>query len=432
MRTRSLSLFFSFPTKPLTDWLPSGDGLIAHRMIAELAERGHRIHVATPYADLHHPLSEQITVHQMNTQKEQPRPGAFAYMRWTRHILNRVRTTMQVDLIHELNPVFSLRSLAFVDSGIPVVLGPHSSRWPINLDSKPLLLSTNRRRITQMFKNVCVDWQHQCAQAILLSTQAALNNVVQPERFIDRLFILPPGIDLCDFSPGPDRTADNPTVLFLANVVVRKGIFSLLEAFDSLSRRMPRVRLVIAGDGPALAAVKEKVAASHYSDRVQFLGRVDRADIPNILRQCTVYCLPSHGEPFGMSALEAMACGKPLIVTDAGGLSYMVSDQGGRRVPVKDPIALAGALEELLSNPELCHGMGAYNRKQVEAQYAWPIVASRLENIYQQVLGSETKANPDRITHLDISEYRRRTAASSISGQVSRPRILSEKEAVRI
>ncbi|WP_158750593.1 glycosyltransferase family 4 protein, partial [Acidobacterium sp. S8] len=415
----------------LTDWLPSGDGLVAYHIIAGLAERGHRVHVVTPYADLRNPIPDRVTVDQMNTRKDQPRPGALSYMRWTRRMLNRTRNTMSVDLIHELNPVFTLRSLAFAYSGIPVVLGPHSSRWPIDSDHKRPSPNDFLFRGTQLLKDICVRTQHRNAKAILLSTQAALNNVAQPERMIDRLFILPPGIDDREFSPGPKSSGENPTILFLANLLMRKGIFTLLDAFEELSKRMPLVRLTIAGDGPAIDAVKARAAASHFRARVQFLGHIDRAGIPDLLRQCSVYCLPSYGEPFGMTALEAMACGKPLIVTDAGGLSYMVSDRGGRRVPVKDPIALTHALEELLSDPELCRRMGEYNRAQVETHYTWPIVVSRLETIYQQVLSGGSQINLDRITNSDIAEYRSRLTPNFTFEHASQPQIRSTEVAVR-
>ena len=415
----------------LTDWLPSGDGLIAYHIIAGLAERGHRVHVVTPYANLRNPIPDRVTVDQMNTRKNQPQPGALAYMHWTRRMLNRTRNTTGVDLIHELNPVFTLRSLAFAYSGIPVVLGPHFSRWPIDSDHKRPSPNDLPFRGTQLLKDICVRTQHRNAKAILLSTQAALNNVAQPERMIDRLFILPPGIDDREFSPGPKSSGENPNILFLANLFIRKGIFTLLDAFEELSKRIPLVRLTIAGDGPAIAAVKARVAASHYRARVQFLGRIDRAGIPDLLRQCSVYCLPSHGEPFGMTALEAMACGKPLVVTDAGGLGYMVSDQGGRRVPVKNPIALAHALEELLSDPELCRRMGEYNRAQVETHYTWPIVVSRLETIYEQVLSGGSQINLDKVTNSDIAEYRSRLTPSFMFEHTSQPQIRSTKVAVR-
>jgi L-malate glycosyltransferase len=412
MGERRLTLFVSFPTTPLTDWRPCGDGLIAHQFIKGLAERGHRIHVATPFADLRSPLPQQVTIHQMSPDAQLKRPQPLHYMLWTRCTLQQIRTTTHIDLIHELNPVFSLLSLAFVGSGVPVVLGPQFSRWPANADGTGSFLQRIRRRLTILLKDACVSQQHRYAKAILLSTPAALNNVAKPERVMSRLFILPPGIDHAAFSVRPDGSAQAPTVLFLAHVLIRKGIYFLIDAFETLVSRVPEVRLVIAGGGSELATVKERVAASSYHDRVQFLGRVNRTEVTELLQQCTVYCLPSNGEPFGMAALEAMACGKPLVVTGSGGLAYIVSEQGGRRVPVKDPAALARALEELLNNPILCRRMGQYNRTQVETHYAWPRVTKRLEHIYEQVLGIAARSDADRITPAHIAEYRRRAERS--------------------
>jgi glycosyltransferase involved in cell wall biosynthesis len=104
------------------------------------------------------------------------------------------------------------------------------------------------------------------------------------------------------------------------------------------------------------------------------------------MQACAVYCLPSYGEPFGMSALEAMACGKPIVATDAGGLRHLVVDQGGRRVPPGDANALATALREILATPELRREMGKHNRRLIEERYAWPHVIGRLEDIYREAM----------------------------------------------
>lgn len=411
MTARPLQIFFSFPTTPLTDWVPNGDGLLAYRIIAELAARGHLIHVATPDASLRTPFPQNVTVHTMPGREGLPRPARLHYMAWTRRVVKQVLTTTKLDLIHELNPVFTLLSLAFAGLRVPVVLGPQSSSWPFNANGKHSALAEIRRRAARLSKDFWVRAQHRRASAILLSTAAALNNVASPERHLGRMFILPPGVDTQEFSPVETaKEPTDPTVLFLANVSMRKGIFTLLEAFDRLVKQMPNARLILAGDGPSLPLVRQQIEASGYRDRIEFLGAVGRADVAAAFCRCSVYCLPSRGEPFGITAIEAMACGKPLVVTNAGGLGYIVSDDGGRRVPVDDAAALANALSELLQNRELRRKMGEYNRQQVEATYAWPLVATRLENIYQEVLAETQSPSPDRLTTADILEHRRREA----------------------
>jgi len=406
-----LTIFASFPTAPLTDCVPNGDGLVAYHFLEALALRGHRLHVATPRAELRRPFPGDVSVYEMNRTGEQAKPGTLAYMRWTRQILQSIRRSERVDLVHELNPVFVLRSLAFADCGLPIVLGPHSSRWQ-DANGRASPLARSMRTTRDLFKDVIIHQQHKRANAILLSTLAALNNVRNPEARMESLFVLPLGLNTEEFSPAPEHVPDDPTVLFLANVVARKGIFSLLDAFSMLTARMPRAKLLIAGDGVDLASVRQRVAAASFHAQVTFAGRVDRAQVPDLMRRCTAYCLPSQGEPFGMTIIEAMACGKPLVVTDAGGPACIVSDAGGRRVPVGDAVRLAEALEELLSQPALCRQMGRHNRAEVEAKYAWPVVAERLEKIYRSVLCAQSHAESDHVTKQQIAAYRQKVIAS--------------------
>ncbi len=417
--TKPLTIFASFPTSPFTDCRSNGDGLVAWNFVRSLAERGHSMHVVTPYASLRHSPPASVKVHQMSETEPRRKTPALAYMAWSRRMLGRIRKESHVDLIHELNPVFSALSLAFTGCGLPVVLGPHSSRWPADADSLSSDTDGPQRPMPTWLKDACVSVQHRQARAVLLSTPAALNNVTRPERLLDKLFLLPPGVDDVHFSPSPAESGATPVILYLANVVVRKGIFTLLDAFEIVARRVENVRLLIAGSGPDLAAVRARVAAADYAGRVEFAGNVSRDQVPALMRGSAVYCLPSHGEPFGMSAVEAMACGKPLVVTGSGGPGYIVSAEGGRRVPVRDAESLATAITEILLDDELRAKMGAHNRAQVESLYSWGRVASRLERIYEYALTGA--ADRDRMTIADVAEYRRRSA-SGTGARLSRDR----------
>src|SRR5205085_1515269 len=142
-----------------------------------------------------------------------------------------------------------------------------------------------------------------------------------------KLFVVPPGIDTEVFAPGesPERYA--PIILFLANIVRRKGVFTLLEAFDRVAAEHPNCVLHIGGEGPEKHELIKRANGSRFSSRIRFLGKVDRAQIPAVMKDSDVYCLPSYGEPFGMTALEAMACGKPVVATDMGGLAELVTEE---------------------------------------------------------------------------------------------------------
>ncbi len=164
----------------------------------------------------------------------------------------------------------------------------------------------------------------------------------------------------------------------------------LLDAFERLARRMPSARLVIAGGGWDEAEVRRRAAASPAAAQIELLGNVRREELAATLARGTVYCLPSFGEPYGMSALEAMAAGLPLVVTRAGGLQYLLPAEGGLQVSPRDPDALAEALHSILRSPELGQRMGAVNREHVRRHHGWDTVLDRLEAIYAGLLQKKT------------------------------------------
>ena len=229
--------------------------------------------------------------------------------------------------------------------------------------------------------------QQRRATTALLSTPAAAAKLSR--RRVGRLHVhqLSAGIDVHAWGPPADgQQRQTVDILFLANLQERKGILVMLDAFAQLSGALPAARLTVAGDGPLAAEVRHRVDRLPDPDRVTLLGAVRRSDAPSLMRSCSVYCLPSFGEPFGMTALEAMASAKPVIATDAGGLRYLVPDRGGRKVPPGDAPALAAALAEIVRDPGLARAMGEHNRRIVEEQYAWTRVVDRLEEIYREAI----------------------------------------------
>jgi glycosyltransferase involved in cell wall biosynthesis len=193
-------------------------------------------------------------------------------------------------------------------------------------------------------------------------------------------------------SPAHNGVSGPATILFLANVVRRKGIFDLLRAFERVAERCPQAHLTIAGGGPELAEAQSFAAAMRGRSQLRFAGSQTRAGVVALLQSTDIYCLPSHGEPYGLSAVEAMSCGKPLVVTDAGGLGCMVDDHGGLRVPVANPERLADALCTLIKNPARRKAMGEHNRRRVLETMTWDRVIDRLEGIYASTIEGERRA----------------------------------------
>ncbi len=293
-------------------------------------------------------------------------------------LYRRLARARRFDAAHQLNPVDVGVSLALPGDGTPLLLGPYYSDWapsgpgadaqvgPLTLRVKRLVRAAQQRRAT----------------TLLLSTPDAVSKVASGRALVREL---PHGIDESVWRP-PEAAPAGQTALFLANLEVRKGIHVLLDAFEAVAARLPEARLQVAGDGPEGETVRRRLRESPALARVELLGRVDRTQVRELMQSCDVYCLPSYGEPFGMSALEAMACARPVVATDAGGLGQLIPDGGGRKVPPGDAAALAGALAEVLGDADLRRAMGACNREAVEERFAWSRVADRLEELYEEAI----------------------------------------------
>jgi glycosyltransferase involved in cell wall biosynthesis len=397
MTTRRLTIFVSHPSHFLTDSWPHGDGLIAYSLLRRLADRGHTLHVAVPLSGLTKPMSQNVRLYPLkttvpHTKDHQSLPYRVEYAFRVRSLFSQLSKGIKFDLIHQMNPVVGGLSLFLYGLGYPLLMGPI---WPLwtSLGEK----AAGRLKLSARMKDVLLTPQFFRSDGILTPTPASAARLPRSIRSSYKCFPFHLGIDLDEFSPDPAATPGNPTVLFLANMQERKGIFVLLSAFAQVAERCPSARLIVAGDGAHLDEVRRRIQESAHRDRIQVLGHVSRDEVASTLRACSVYCLPSFGEPYGMSALEAMACGKPLVVTDAGGLGHLVPGQGSIKVRPGDAPALTDALVRLLGDQEMQNDMGRFNRSYVNAFHSWNHVIEELEDIYFELLQRSSKEDPHMV-----------------------------------
>jgi glycosyltransferase involved in cell wall biosynthesis len=168
----------------------------------------------------------------------------------------------------------------------------------------------------------------------------------------------------------------------------QKGLDLLLRAFARVRAVVPDVRLVIAGEGAARAAMNADVARLGLSDAVVFLGYVAHRELPALYASAHVFVTTSIYEPFGLTTLEAMACGTPVVVSGLGGAREIVRDGEGGFVRLPhDPEAVAAALTEILlhrqDNPEL----GQQARQRAEA-FSWERTANAIDACYREAMGA--------------------------------------------
>lgn len=379
-----LRIFVPHASDVLTDHLPHGDGLVAYEIVSRLAARGHEVHAVAPSVALRGRAPSTLRAYEIPMRRRSLSARA-RYMMAVRRLYERLARERPFDVIHQLNPVFAGISLAFAGDPTPVVLGAYVGEWPADAETTDLMGSI-RVPFAPALRRAVATAQQRHASALVVATPAAESLIVERRRHAGKLVRIPHGIDPSIFraSDAFDEPRD-PTILFLGGTERRKGIYTLLDAFALVRRAVPECRLVVGGAGGRLAAVRAYVADRPEAASVDFLGPVERRDVPALFRRATVFCAPSNGEPFGMSLLEAMASGKPVVVTDAGGPAHIVERGGGEKVPVGDAPALAAALVRVLESPARRREMGSFNRRLVERDYAWDRVIDRFEETYAAV-----------------------------------------------
>jgi glycosyltransferase involved in cell wall biosynthesis len=392
------AIFIAHPSDMLTDHLPNGDGLVAFGFIDRLAARGWRLHVAVRRADLRGPLPPNVTLHPIGDGRQDGLASRLRYMADARRLLRRLRRDEPIGLVHQMNPVFAGLSLGLLGCGLPVVLGTYVARWPD--ETEPRGPAARLRDSAARYARWCINFAQQAqASALLMTTPAAADRIALPAAWSQRrMRTVRHGIDTTLFRPDADwaerQRGMPPSILFYAQVDRRKGVLVLVEAFCRVAQAVPESRLTIVGRGDHVPEVERAVAEAGLGHRVTLAGRVERHQAPELFRAHAVYCLPSFGEPYATTLLEAMACARPVVVTDAGGLPHMMPEDGGLRVPVGDPDALAGALIALLGSPERRAAMGAVNYTFIQEHCAWDRVVDGLEAVYAEMLQIPARADP--------------------------------------
>ncbi|MGY1709440.1 glycosyltransferase [Geodermatophilus sp. SYSU D00758] len=209
----------------------------------------------------------------------------------------------------------------------------------------------------------------------------------------DRASIVPCGVDTSVFTPrGPVAPrGGRPRLLVLGRLVERKGQDDAVRALAAV----PDAELVVVGGPPAaeldtdpeVRRLRAVAAEAGVADRLVLTGAVARADVPAWVRSADVVLAVPWYEPFGITPLEAMACGRPVVATAVGGLQDTVADGvTGDLVPPRDPARLGAVLAALLADDDRRAAYGAAGVRRARSRYRWSRVVADTETVYRQVL----------------------------------------------
>lgn len=244
-------------------------------------------------------------------------------------------------------------------------------------------------------------------ERIVAATQAELAQLLWLYNAdTSKITIIPPGVDTSHFYPISEDEAKEfigippceKMLLFVGRIEPLKGIDTLLEALAIMRKSNQKVCLTVIGgntnNGPEetnnemvrLQGLREQIG---LQDLVAFIGNRGQDTLPYYYSAADAVVVPSFYESFGMVALEAMACGTPVVASQVGGLAFLVQDgETGFTVPVDDPEALAEKLLLLIRNEALRQEMGK-NATDFAKNYDWTRITSRMIDLYQSTLRTE-------------------------------------------
>ncbi|MDO9533587.1 MAG: glycosyltransferase [Deltaproteobacteria bacterium] len=287
--------------------------------------------------------------------------------------------------------------------GVPYLLRPHGT-----LDPFIHRRHRGRKRVMEhLFEHKNIS-----GAAALHFTTAEELELAAPFTFGTPGVVVPLGMDLDEFAELPEpgsfrrqhpEIGEKSIILFFGRINFKKGLDILAKAFGVVARRRQDVHLVIAGpdnDGWG-ARVRTWLAEAGVLDRATFTGMLLGPDRLAVLRDASLFVLPSYSENFGLAVIEAMAVGLPVIISDQVNIWPEVETGGAGRVIPCEATALADQILELLADPDAAAGMGQKGRALVQDRYQWPRIATQLAEAYVRIIDEHRR-------HREMNQTRNR------------------------
>jgi glycosyltransferase involved in cell wall biosynthesis len=272
----------------------------------------------------------------------------------------------------------------------PFILTAHDViRW-MDMNRTDPLISPPRARDARGLRRDYAAFTE--AAAIIAVSQLTKNDLVK-HLHLDpsRIFVVHEAVDTDRFRPSGSRPVLDPYVLFVGSEQPRKNLDVLLRAFAQVKQhaRFRRLRLLKVGTpGSAEARFRDHtlrtVSELDLNDDVIFTGYVSDADLPSYYTHAECFVLPSRYEGFGLPPLEAMACGCPVISSNAGSLPEVVGE-AALQVDPTDAQALAEAMCQVLDNPSLATALSRRGTRRV-GDFSWDKVVHETLDVYRRVL----------------------------------------------
>lgn len=209
-----------------------------------------------------------------------------------------------------------------------------------------------------------------------------VHNLIEQD---DKVVVIPNGVDQLRFSMKTKNVQENDSnkiIMFIGNLIPRKGVHILLPAFKLLSQEFKNAKLAIIGDGFYKPKLLEQIKKLKIEKDVVLYGALPNKDLPNYINMCDILCLPSLEEGFGVVLIEALTCGKPVVASKVGGISDIVQTaKVGYLANTGDIESLYNALKKAITQKWNKKFIQRYARK-----FYWDSIAPAIKKVYDGLL----------------------------------------------
>ena len=300
-------------------------------------------------------------------------------------IKNQIRD-FDVVHVHEHRQTLSIIACYFARRyGIPYVVQAHGSVLPF----------FQKEGLKNIFDKVFGFKILHGASKVFALTEVEKEQYLKMGVEEDRIEIVPLGINIEEYSDLPEEgifrekfniSKDDKLIIFIGRVHEIKGLDLLIDAFKELADSESDVKLAIVGpDDGYMDALNLRIAECDLSDKVIVTGPLYKSEKQEALVDCDLFVMPSKYESFTTSGLEAMACGKPLVLTKNNHIHDWVDGSVGLACD-DDKMSLKDAMAEVLFDEELSKKFGMNGRRLIQEKYNWDMINEQILNIYESLI----------------------------------------------
>lgn len=361
-----------------------GSGAVAAELGKQLARRGHTVHFVSYRLPFRlDGMTENIRYHEVDVT-------TYALFEYPPHDLALAAKMAEVARDQSLDLFHVHYAIPHAITGIlaQMMLGEKHPKLVTTLHGTDITLVGQDRSFFEITR-----FGIERSDGVTAVSEFLRRMTVEEFQIANPIEVIPNFVDLSAYAhcrnPSERQRLAAPhekVLLHISNFRPVKRVLDVVRILERVVREVPAVLLMV-GEGPERSSAQALAKRLGLADRVRFLGRQDR--IPDLVGLADVFLLPSELESFGLSALEAMASGVPVVGSDAGGLPEVVRHaESGFLLPVGDIEGMAARTIEILKDEEHWRALGQAGQRRAAALFGSDRVVSQYERYYERVLGS--------------------------------------------